>query len=566
MFCRPVARRAHLFHALALAGAVTVGLVVLIFSSVSLSAVLAWWALVAACEAATTAINSHLARHPPVEADLPRWAAAKTVTSALQGLAFGLGPAMLSVPGEAITVLAPAWAIVTVTVGIVYACAPWPPVLYGMLATTTIPAVVFLAGRGGEIETAVAVCLASAGPFAAVIGSMAIRNVGDLIVSRLDLAALLERQSLLAGRLSQMNEERTRFFSAASHDLRQPLQALGFYVTLLGLAGDRGDRGEMLARLKECADTLDRQFDAILGVAATDAMVARAEPRAVALGPLVARVVRAHRGAAERKGLRLREVATEAAVTVVPEALERVLSNLVANAVRYTEAGGVVVGVRRRRGVVGLVVADSGIGIAAADVARVFEDFFQVGNPGRDGAKGFGLGLAIVKRIADGFGWPIDVASRPGRGTVFRLDLPPATARPAEAEDTVEPAEPAFPPMKVLVVEDDPLVRSATASLIASWNLASASAASAAEGLALLEADPDQPWVVLADHRLGAGEDGLGFLDAVEARHGGRIRSILMTGDTDPRIAEAAAARGVTLIRKPLKPIRLRTALAARRG
>ncbi len=263
-------------------------------------------------------------------------------------------------------------------------------------------------------------------PFCLVIGRLGARYVGDLVEARLEVDALLKRESQLSARLKQLNEERNRFFSAASHDLRQPLQALSFYTNLVGLAPGQAEQRDLLARLAECADTLERQFNAILGVASTDAAIERATPRPIALEPIMRRAAAGYLAEAEQRGLNLRIVSTRAIAMAVPDVLERVLSNLIGNAVRYTRKGGVVVGVRPQGGMLRVMVADSGIGVAAEYQTRIFEDFFQVSNPERNSAKGFGLGLAIVKRLADGMNWSLALTSRPGHGSVFSVGLPRA--------------------------------------------------------------------------------------------------------------------------------------------
>ncbi len=180
-----------------------------------------------------------------------------------------------------------------------------------------------------------------------------------------------------------------RFFSAASHDLRQPLQALSFYTNLVGLAPGQAEQRDLLARLAECADTLERQFNAISALPRRTRQ-SSVQRRAHRIGTDYAARSGGLFGRGRTTGLNLKIVSTRAIAMAVPDVLERVLSNLIGNAVRYTRKGGVVVGVRPQGGMLRVMVADSGIGVAAEYQTRIFEDFFQVSNPERNSAKGLG--------------------------------------------------------------------------------------------------------------------------------------------------------------------------------
>jgi two-component system, sensor histidine kinase len=564
LFVKPQLGYATSAHVISFIGALCITATVHYGTGAPLGGLLLWPAVIAVANAATIFFNFWYAGREVTDEALPRLTLVKVLCNMAQGAAWGLGPQLLNVPGEAVSVIAPAWAMVAGVGIIVLSTAPWPPSSYTFIAALFSPAIVFLLTNAGSLEFAIGVAMTVCFPFVLLIGRLGARYVGDLVAARLAVNALLERESKLSARLTQLNDERTRFFSSASHDLRQPLQALSFYTTLIGLSPGQTEQRDLLARLADCADTLDRQFNAILGVAATDAAIVRADPRPVALEPIIRRAVGGHLAEAEEKGLRLRFVPTRAAAEAAPEALERVLSNLIGNAVRYTRKGGIVVGVRRRGERLAVVVADSGIGISDEDQRRIFDDFFQVANPERNSAKGFGLGLAIVKRLAEGLGWPIEIASRLGRGSVFAVLLPkadiamaaPAATPHADVETVMVSALP------VLVLDDDGLVRDAMARLLRSWRVEHRACASPAELMAALDAAPGRRWCILLDYRLEGGVTGVDVLDEVRRTHGDRHRFLLISGEADPALEEMARARDVMLLRKPLKPIRLRAALS----
>jgi signal transduction histidine kinase/CheY-like chemotaxis protein len=545
-------------------GAVAISAAVFANSSVPLQAALIWPGLVGIANAMTMGFNAIHARQQIVDERLPRLTRVKSLCNMLQGLAWGSGVALLNVPGEPVTVVAPAWAMVTGVGVLVFSSAPWPPSTFTFITALFLPALVFLLSQPEALEFMIGVTMAVCFPFCLLIGRLGGRYVGDLVEARLAVKALLDRESRLSARMKQLNDERTRFFSAASHDLRQPLQALSFYTNLIGRSTSTDEQRDLLGRLADCAETLDRHFNAILGVAAADAATEKAIPVPTALEPIIRQAVAGHMAQAEAKDLRLRFVPTRAVAVVAPEALERIIFNLVGNAVRYTHTGGIVVGVRRRGNSFALTVADSGIGIADEHKERIFEDFFQVANPERSRAAGFGLGLAIVARLSEGFGWPITLSSRPGHGSIFSVKVPRASAAHVAAAPVDHLDEPAKPVSlsPVLVLDDDPLVREATARLLRSWHVEHRLCACPKELMASLEAIAGQSWCILMDQRLQDGVTGLEVVDAVRRRWGNAHTCVLLTGEADPALDEAARARGLTLLRKPLKPIRLRATLS----
>ena len=343
---------------------------------------------------------------------------------------------------------------------------------------------------------------------------------------------------------------------------------MGFYISLMPRTHDVKERGEILSRLSECTSSLDRQFNAIMGVAETDAAVEAALVQSVPLREVVDRVVTNFRPEAELKSLVLRVVSTSLWGQIAPELLERILANLVSNAIKYTPAGGVLVGVRRRNEYADILVIDTGIGIAEADFPLVFQDFFQIANPGRNRDKGFGLGLGIVHRLCSGMNWPLTVRSKVGRGTAFGVRVPigleTRAANPDAPDVLAVPGVGVSNKASVLFVDDDPLVRDAMGRLLLDWDFAVELCKTGAEAIALLRAsDPNKRWHVLLDYRLAGDEDGLIIADRVLADFGERVQVTVMSAETNEELMDEVRLRGIMLLRKPVKPIRLRATLTA---
>jgi signal transduction histidine kinase/CheY-like chemotaxis protein len=552
---------------LAIAGAAAVAAVTSALAGPPLPKLSAWCALVFATEASITAAVAAYHKHPRGRETLDRWARLKTAAAFGNALAWGLGPVFLHVPGAPISVLAPVWAIVIIIASALTLGASYVPALVAVVLGTTVPACAWLASFGSGIELAAGVCLGVALPFILVIGYFSVQETGRAIAATFRISELLGIQTEQTRMIREEQAERNRFFSAASHDLRQPLHALGLYLSVLPRAASEAEAAELRARLSECASSLDRQFGAIMGVANTDAILEPGEGAASPLQDSFDRVRATFAQDADLKSLRFRIARTSLWTGAPPEILERALSNLVSNAIKYTPAGGVLVGARRAGNVARVLVADTGIGIAGDDMAAIFKDFLQLANPARDREKGFGLGLGIARRLCERMNWGLEVSSSVGRGSVFSIEIPLA-AKPAREAAPAAAAGVAFAPgagdASIVIVDDDEWVRDATRKLLATWNMEAAICATGDEALAIMRAaGPARRWRALLDYRLAGEANGLALADAIAAEFGARARVSLMSGETNDGVFAGAELRGLPLLRKPIKPIRLRALLTA---
>ena len=355
--------------------------------------------------------------------------------------------------------------------------------------------------------------------------------------------------------LAQANQAKTRFLAAASHDLRQPMFALALTVGELRETALAPELAALARRIERSVDALEDLLDALLDVSKLDAGAIQPERRVFPLQPLLDRLADEFAPAAEARGLRFRVAPTSLWTESDPTLLGRCLLNLVANAVRYTREGGVVVGCRRHGGEAEIVVADSGIGIAAADHARIFEEFYQAGSPQPDRAKGLGLGLAIVDRVARLLGHSITVKSQVGRGSVFGVRVPIVPPRPGEPASAAPETDTQLAGLRVLVVDDEPDVRAALDGLLRRWGCSVETAASGGEALSPGRAPPD---LVLCDLRLGEGGSGFDVLDRLRARWGAGLHGIIVTADASTERIADAHARGYPLLQKPVRPAKLR--------
>jgi CheY-like chemotaxis protein/anti-sigma regulatory factor (Ser/Thr protein kinase) len=308
---------------------------------------------------------------------------------------------------------------------------------------------------------------------------------------------------------------------------------------------------------------MEQLLDALLDISKLDAGVLTPHLEDFGLNALLARMQNSFAPAAAAKGLRLRAVPSRLVVRSDPVLLERIMMNLVSNAVRYTEHGGVVIGCRRRGTDVRIEVWDSGLGIPAEKQTEIFREFYQLTNPERDRSRGLGLGLAIVERLARLLQHRIELRSTEGRGSVFAIVLPGGDAQrvvatPRAAQTADRHLRGAF----VVVVDDEALVRDGMRGLLTGWGCHVLAAGSGDEALGLLDAHERIPDLIVSDYRLRDGETGIAVIRRLQAALTVSIPSVLISGDTAPERLREATASGYHLLHKPVQPAKLRAMLS----
>ena len=391
-------------------------------------------------------------------------------------------------------------------------------------------------------------------------------RVEAVVSSVADITAVkaLERE------LNVALDARERFLAAASHDLRQPVQALLLLSDLLLKESLPAEARRVAEQIQSSLGGLGGMLDGMLDISKLEAGLVAPHPEPVDIGALLARLHGEFAPLAERGGQDLRLVAPPMATRTDPGLLERVLRNLLSNALRYAPGGRVLLGARRRGDRLQIEVWDSGIGIADQHIDRIFQDFYQVGNAARDRREGLGLGLSIAKRLVTMLDGRIDVTSSLGRGSRFTVSLPltePSPGTQARAGGTAPVAlTDGSEDRLIMLVEDDAVIRMALALMLEDWGfrVAEAGSGTEADGLLdeLIEAG-QRPDVILADYRLPEGTTGLMVMDMVRRRLSRDVPGVLLTGDTSAdRLREAAGAQ-CALLHKPIQPNRLRDTLSA---
>ncbi|MFH1872036.1 MAG: ATP-binding protein [Pseudomonadota bacterium] len=359
---------------------------------------------------------------------------------------------------------------------------------------------------------------------------------------------------------------KSHFLAAASHDLRQPLHALGLFVSALAQSKAARQEPELVAHIQSAVDALQNLLDAILDISRLDGGNVVPSIGSFPLGHVLDRLGQDLSLLAAQKGLRLKLRSTRFWVRSDEKIVERILLNLVGNALRYTRSGGVLVSCRRRRDVLVVEVWDTGAGIPEHAREGIFEEYVQLANPERDRAKGLGLGLAICRRLADLLGIPLGVRSRPGRGSVFWIELPvvPAglprdlpSAGSASPEGAVDPARIAG---TVLVVERDALVRAGMQQAIVSWGGRVLLAADREEALSRCRESDPPPDLTICNLRLPGRGSGIELAQELRREFEG-MAVLLVSADVSDEAQNAARNAGFALLKQPVPAGRLRAAL-----
>ncbi|MDH5571185.1 MAG: hybrid sensor histidine kinase/response regulator [Gammaproteobacteria bacterium] len=403
-------------------------------------------------------------------------------------------------------------------------------------------------------------------PFAKV-NHKTLRHSVMLRFENIDLVHQLTEQKEKAEQAVKVAEEanitKTRFLAAASHDLRQPLHAMGLFLGALEDRIEKSDQKIIVHKIQKSSHALSELLDSLLDISKLDAGVVRSEPRSFCLQALFDELKYEFEHLAEEKNISLRFKGTKICLHTDYAILVRIVRNLVSNAIRYTKNGGVVIGCRPYKGKMLLAVYDTGIGIHQDEMTNVFKEFQQLHNPERDRSKGLGLGLAIVKRMAHLLEMPLSIRSIPGNGSMFGLVMSVSSWKPERKVSEERKSEIMFFDDKlVLIIDDEMEVRDSLTELLQSWHCEVISASSCKEALSALNNSDLIPDIILADYRLRDNEKGNDVIRKVQATYPAQeIPAIIITGDTAPDRIKEANESGHMILHKPVSPNGLRVIL-----
>lgn len=546
-------------------------LVVVMWNDVS-NVILVGWAAALCVHQALRIYHyrSYLAAAPAEQADAG-WGRLYTMAASVAGCIWGSAGFLMfvpdSVPHQAfLSLILYGVALVAMTSLSAYA-----PAFYTLIPLTLVPFVLRMLVEPGTIH------LYLAAPGVIVLGmALALgRNVNRLIAEtltkrfeNLELIEELSQQKAIAeqarSEAETVNRYKTQFFAAASHDLRQPLHAVGLFAAALSERTTDPEVKNIVASINASVTGLDGLFNALLDISKIDAGVIKRELAHFPVNDVFDRVRTDFEPEAREKKLKFRVVSTRAYAHSDPVLVERILRNLVSNAVRYTHKGGVVVGCRRRAGALRIEVWDSGVGISADQQSRVFDEFYQIGNPERSRARGMGLGLAIIRRLCQLLGYEITLVSVPDRGSVFRFEVPLGTAPALPAAAAEEPPRPAddLAGKLIVVIDDETAIVEGTKVLLTEWGARVLCATSGDDIVDQIEKLGALPDLIIADYQLARGTTGIQVISALRQALDPEIPAIVVTGSPLPERIEEAKASNCELLLKPVVAEQLRAQIS----
>lgn len=387
----------------------------------------------------------------------------------------------------------------------------------------------------------------------------------NLVTALLDRKKEAEASRQIA---EQASQAKSKFLATASHDLRQPLQALRlFSEALLDVAKEK-ETARLAGQIGKSVNALVDMFDDLLDVSRLDAGIVEPRWQHFELSALFDRVYGDFAPLAQAKGLNfnlpvcLGECEGQCCEVVVysdPFLLERILRNLVSNAIRYTDTGGVAVRCCCKGGKIELEVADTGIGIRPEVLPHVFEEYYQADNPHRDRRKGLGLGLAIVRRIEGLLGCHVSVSSEAGVGSVFSFEILKGDATKLVQPFFISHAPNDLSGSVVALVEDDQDIRELAADLMEQWGCRVFAGEFAEDVMRKLDIAGVRPDLLVCDYRLPHGMTGIHVIRRVRELWGAEVAALVLTGDTASETLYEIRDSGAILLHKPISPVRLRS-------
>ena len=543
----PPAVFAHLFYG--------TGVAILLWDRASHVQLIAWLGFLGLASVLRIVISRRFLRLAPAPSKWRSWAFLTSTLITLLGLIWGIGAVLFLDMSDPITMVV----IVPVIVGLFSAAsaisAPYPLSFYGFGATAYLPMVWVFLSSGTTIGVALTVFAVAS----LITHPMICLEVNRMLERSLRLG--FENEALRS-ESERANAAKTRFLAAASHDLRQPIHALGLSFATLADKTRNTDTQPIIDQVEGAIDAVDSMLNSLLDISKLDAGVVTPKPEPVAVSTFFRQLKNEFYSTAVERENRLTIRNCNAWVQSDLAMLQRILSNLLGNALRYTTGGRILVAARRRGEKIRFEVRDTGIGIPEDSFEDIFVEFQQLGNPERDRRQGLGLGLAIVKRLAGLLGHPIGVSSIQGRGSCFWIEVPLATELNFETFPTQEINHQLLNPLRdarILVIDDERTILQSMRNLLEQWGCKVATATTIDEAeLAVHSQSPD---LLIADYRLTGERTGLDAVYQLRNVIGVNIPALIITGDTAPARLREARDSGLPLLHKPVQPLRLRSTI-----
>ena len=363
---------------------------------------------------------------------------------------------------------------------------------------------------------------------------------------------------ILQANAERNNAEKSQFFAAASHDIRQPLQAINFLVSALRSGNTKPNDDVLFERLENSVESMSDLLNSLLDVSKLDAHVIIPQPQHIFLTTLLERLQGELTPLAKAKGINLVIESDDNIVLADAILLEQVLNNLLSNAIRYTNCGTITLSAQNDSGKINIRVKDTGIGIACDDQAAIFTEFHQIHNFERYQNKGLGLGLSIVKPLCALQNWPLSLDSELGVGSSFCFTVPQGNRELIQVADKVDRNK-SLAAIDAIVIDDNEAIRFSLSNILSNWGCKIRSFESADDACEAIKQLPTwKPNLLISDYRLRNNVTGIEAIDNVKQSLDYPVEAIIITGDTAPDEIMKIEKSGLIVLHKPIKPAKLR--------
>lgn len=496
----------------------------------------------------------------PTPGALPSWSRYYTGTVWLNGLAWGL-PAQWLTPEDLVLVFFYALVISGFVAGAVPGLAFKIRAFYGFAILTIAPFAVKIFQMGGDTYYMIGVLSV----LFLVINTASARisngRIRKQVLLEYENRSLVRKLNQEKERAEEATLAKSRFLAAASHDLRQPLHALGLFVDTLDTDHSSFQGNDTLSNIRSSTENIVGLLNGLLDISRLDAGAEQPDLKSFPIQLVLDQLERNGKTPAREKNLELRIRPCDVWVRSDVNMLLRILTNIMVNAIKYTPQGEVLVACRRRGENLWLEIYDTGEGIEEENLERIFEEFYQVNNPARDRRKGLGLGLAIVQRLAALLECDLDLVSVPGRGSRFRIALPREESRDI-ISDTREQFVDDVAGAVILVVDDDAAILAAMETVLHNWSCTPILAESISQALEKLQVLGCLPDLAIMDYRLADGASGIQVINEINSRLEIELPVIIVTGEAAPEQLREVQESSYPLLHKPVSAAELRSLIS----
>ncbi len=436
----------------------------------------------------------------------------------------------------------------------------YSPALYLFLLAILPPTILRVAYENDVVHWILAAMLSL---FSLVVLNSGRQLAGTFFTSlgqRYENLALVAQLTKEKSRAESASREKSRFLATASHDLRQPLQALMLFSDAMQEAAREEETKHLAGQIGKSVNALVEMFDELLDVSRLEAGIVEARWQNFELQPLLDRLYVDMAPLAQGKGLNFSMPSNDEIIYSDPFLLDRILRNLISNAIRYTDSGGVTICCDPVENGFRFAVIDTGIGIRPEALPHIFDEYYQVDNQHRDRRKGLGLGLAIVRRVEGLLGYKVDVTSTPGKGSEFSFVVQQGQKEQQLAQPfIITHSRHDLRGVVVALVEDDPDIRQMIAGLMQEWGCYVFAGEHAEDVMRKLDIARQKPALLVCDYRLPHGMTAVHVIRRVRELWGDGVAALVLTGDTAPETLQDIHASGAILLHKPIAPTRLRS-------